>query len=268
MVDGSWEPTWHPDGSSVAITMHRDQTIDRSASAPDETSIHVVSIADGRLRAVIRDGYSPAWSPHGTEIAYLRLGPRGAEIWVVGADGSQAHFVANSLTPPAWSPDGSSLVGLAPDGLFTVRPDGTGYAVLIRSLALCPTSPPSSAPPSWGRGRRWRSTTSTRTGSGAQTGHPSPAQPRMSAAARAHSPRQRDEHGDGCHHETDEAPDRDPKSCERRLRQRADRALGAAVGFNSQTSETADIAYTRGARGDMLNAGAVQSGSSCRGCVR
>ena len=32
--DGFWAPTWHPDGSSVAITTHRDQTIDRSASAP------------------------------------------------------------------------------------------------------------------------------------------------------------------------------------------------------------------------------------------
>jgi len=131
-IAGAWTSTsWHPDGSSVAITRQRDRTIDRSASAPDETSIHVLSIADGRLREVIRDGYSPAWSPHGTEIAYLRLGARGAEIWVAEADGSQPHFVANSLTPPAWSPDGSSIVGLAPDALFTVRPDGTGYAVLI-----------------------------------------------------------------------------------------------------------------------------------------
>jgi hypothetical protein len=79
---------------------------------------------------VIRDGYSPAWSPQGTEIAYLRLGQNGAEIWVARADGSQAHFVANSLTPPAWSPDGSLLVGLDADGLFTVRPDGTGHAGL------------------------------------------------------------------------------------------------------------------------------------------
>jgi WD40 repeat protein len=123
-------PTWHPDGSSVAIGLHRDETIDRSATAPDETSIHVLSIADERLREVIRDGYSPAWSPQGTEIAYLRLGQNGAEIWVARADGSQAHFVANSLTPPAWSPDGSLLVGLDADGLFTVRPDGTGHAGL------------------------------------------------------------------------------------------------------------------------------------------
>jgi dipeptidyl aminopeptidase/acylaminoacyl peptidase len=122
---------WSPDGSGVAITRQRDPTIDRSASAPDETSIHVLSIGDGHLRELIPDGYSPAWSAHGTEIAYLRLGARGAEIWVAGADGSQPHFVANSLTPPAWSPDGSSLVGLAADGLFTVRPDGTGYAVVI-----------------------------------------------------------------------------------------------------------------------------------------
>ena len=42
------------------------------------------------------------------------------------------------MTPPAWSPDGSSLVGLAPDGLFTVRPDGTGHAVLISFPRLVP----------------------------------------------------------------------------------------------------------------------------------
>ena len=54
--------------------------------------------------------FSPAWSPDGRSIAYVRRSfadenhPGPFEIWVMRANGSHAHFVARG-TDPAWSPD-------------------------------------------------------------------------------------------------------------------------------------------------------------------
>jgi Tol biopolymer transport system component len=93
------------------------------------TWIEVLTIADGARRTVIADGYAPAWSPDGTQIAYLKEPPgdhpMSAEAWVAAADGTGARRVATSKIPPTWSPDGTLLVALGEQGLFTVRPDGT-----------------------------------------------------------------------------------------------------------------------------------------------
>ena len=136
--------TWMPDSSAVAIEL------------PYKNSIDVVTIADGKHRTQIEDAVAASWSPDGSHIAYLRCVdvpdsvdmPRdtvpadlagadpmqpGASVWVSAADGTGAWAVATALVPPIWSPDGSLLI-VGDDGLFTVRPDGTGMTWLTRIL--------------------------------------------------------------------------------------------------------------------------------------
>jgi hypothetical protein len=118
-------------------------------------SIDVVTIADGRRRTLSEDGVAPSWSPDGNDIAYLRcldqpddipadtvpadlagVDPRqpGASVWVAAADGTSARPVAASLAPPIWAADGSLLIAVGDDGLFTVRPDGTGMTRRTRVI--------------------------------------------------------------------------------------------------------------------------------------
>lgn len=84
---------------------------------------------------------NPAWSRHGTEIAYqVHLDPRGGnvccEIWVANADGTGAHKVADGGTP-AWLPDGRVVFAAGspgkPGGLAVVDADGTGLEQLTPS---------------------------------------------------------------------------------------------------------------------------------------
>ena len=135
--------TWMPDSSAVAISLN-------------DGSTDIVTIADGQRRTLIEDGFASSWSPDGSHIAYLRcpdvpdpvdkprdtveadlagVDPRqpGASVLVAAAGGTGARAVATSLVPPMWSPDGSLLI-VGDDGLFTVRPDGTGMTRLTRVM--------------------------------------------------------------------------------------------------------------------------------------
>jgi Tol biopolymer transport system component len=109
-----------------------------------------MDLATGRvaeLQSTTSDGTaSPAWSPDGKEIVYFVAGekdsggpvpPRLSAVWVVDADGQHLRQVSpTALTAqdPHWSPDGSRLLFVSPDGggqdIYTMRPDGTGISRL------------------------------------------------------------------------------------------------------------------------------------------
>ena len=79
-------------------------------AGPTDPNGHQLDIAvDGDLR-------DPAWSPDGSQIAFVSATPTGVALWTAAADGSRPTKVATCASPcasvdrPSWSPDGKQLV--------------------------------------------------------------------------------------------------------------------------------------------------------------
>lgn len=95
--------------------------------------------------------FAPTWSPDGSSIAFLsKRAPAG--LYRMSADGSNIRLVSDraftGVARPEWSPDGSRIAFRTEDDkLATVRPDGTGYQVIVSfdvSFGRLPTWSPNS----------------------------------------------------------------------------------------------------------------------------
>jgi hypothetical protein len=80
-------PEWSPDGRRIAYA--------------DESGVHLIGVTSGaRSRVTGQAGDTgPAWSPDGRRIAF----ERGGAIWLVAADGTGEHRLANGRDP-SWQP--------------------------------------------------------------------------------------------------------------------------------------------------------------------
>jgi WD40 repeat protein len=65
-----------------------------------------VAVRSGGKRRLLGRGYRADWSPDGAYIVYARLGmtAAGDAIWIMDADGRNAHRIMNSAGYPAWRP--------------------------------------------------------------------------------------------------------------------------------------------------------------------
>jgi dipeptidyl aminopeptidase/acylaminoacyl peptidase len=112
---------WSPDGRSLTFTR---QPHPHTGEAP--RTVQVVDVSDGAIRAVTRqpkyEGF-PVFSPDGQSIAYLftRNGESGNlnDVYVAPAAGGEGRnltlAIDRNISPPAWMPDGKSLVVAAND---------------------------------------------------------------------------------------------------------------------------------------------------------
>jgi dipeptidyl aminopeptidase/acylaminoacyl peptidase/CubicO group peptidase (beta-lactamase class C family) len=103
------QPALSPDGSQVVYVL---------CTADTETDRNVRSlwrVADGPARQLSRGlaDTSPAWSPDGTGIAFLRAADgKPAQLWLLPADGGEPEQLTTlplGAGAPAWSPDGTKI---------------------------------------------------------------------------------------------------------------------------------------------------------------
>jgi Tol biopolymer transport system component len=142
LAGGAFDPTWSPDGTTVAFS--------GSQVEGSDLDIYAVDLAGGterRIAGTPKDDGHPDWSPDGAQIVFdSRSGDRRSgtgAIWVASARTDELHRLTPrrtrfAATVPAWSPDGrwiayrAYLEGATLNGwpwtarLWLMRPDGSG----------------------------------------------------------------------------------------------------------------------------------------------
>ncbi len=132
---------WSPDGSMVAISAEL-----RVGGLPlsESPGLYLLRLADETVTLLIPGiVYRPAWSPDGTQIAYVArfIDAAGQEVYdlmAADSDGSNVRRLASGLDQfgeVAWSPDGTRIAFLSGSTyaslwLHVVNADGAGYLTL------------------------------------------------------------------------------------------------------------------------------------------
>jgi Tol biopolymer transport system component len=141
-----------PGGSLFSATISPDGS--RVVFATDK--LYSVDVEGGPAEVLLERGeggvYAPTFSPDGARIAYVvGSGDHGHHVWVMNADGSEAHeIVFNETTAAAghvlglaWSPAGDRIALGLDLGIFTFAPDGSAFTQVIS------VSDGTSTPPYW-----------------------------------------------------------------------------------------------------------------------
>ena len=139
-------PDLSPDGSKVAFSGFLGE--------PQNDQIYVVDATTGLSPLQLTscpdsqpDCFSdyPVWSPDGTRIAFTHGdgfdtddNPVNEQVWVMHADGSNAHPLTSGADPkdqvPDWSPDGSRIAfssgPFGSEGIWTMNADGSNQRQL------------------------------------------------------------------------------------------------------------------------------------------
>jgi Tol biopolymer transport system component len=106
---------WSPDSSSILL---RDVVIKHDQYV---TQLFLYDLSSGTLTNINpnenMENILAAWSPDGTSIAVVRRDlsiPRGDQIWIMRADGGEAHALTNTSAvlhgTLNWSPDGKYIL--------------------------------------------------------------------------------------------------------------------------------------------------------------
>jgi Tol biopolymer transport system component len=102
----NFDPTWSPDGNSIAFVSRRDGNRDIYV-------IDVISRNETRLTFSPADDDEPSWSPDGLQIAFTSYRDGNAEIYLMNSGGTNQFNISNNPAHddrPSWSPDSTRIV--------------------------------------------------------------------------------------------------------------------------------------------------------------
>ena len=99
-----------PDGTKFALSDGAAIVIGLSQPFTDIYLINVDGSGLTRLTSNSGLNGSPSWSPDGRQIAFSSNRDGTHKIYIMNADGSNQHAIAERGTQPSWSPDGSKIL--------------------------------------------------------------------------------------------------------------------------------------------------------------
>jgi len=114
-------PQWSPDGARIAFQAGADEALYQADRGQPGGTIYTVSALGGTPRRLVEpsktaDAFAPAWSPDGTQLAFVRADT----IYLIPAEGGAIRFLATTgdAFGPRWSPNAEHIAYAAGNRRF------------------------------------------------------------------------------------------------------------------------------------------------------